>query len=36
MHYISNDKHPIVLPKGFKKNPSKERIQFDDLPAARS
>ncbi len=29
MQYISNDRHPIVLPKGFKKNPSKERIQFD-------
>lgn len=29
MQYISSDRHPIVLPKGFKKKPSKERIQFD-------
>lgn len=29
MQYISNNRHPIVLPEGFKKNPSKERIQFD-------
>lgn len=29
MQYISNDRHPFTLPEGFKKRPSKERIQFD-------
>ncbi len=30
MQYISNNRHSIILPKGFEKTPSKERIQFDE------
>lgn len=29
MQYISNDRHPIALPRDLEKTPSKERIQFD-------